>query len=112
MLNLSVGNNRLKAVIKDTEIVPINQSEKLCIIAESNGFRYKITNAWLDPSDQTVKGLWVSKDINGDIFEHCALSKFLKLMSAKNTTELVGKEVVLAPKLNGYLAIVAYSTVT
>jgi hypothetical protein len=108
MVNMATGMNWLMATIVDLEVIQINQSEKLCITAENSGFRYKITNAWLDPNDPTVKGLWIAKDINGNIFAHSALGKFLKLMSANNTTDLIGKDVKLAPKVNDYLAIVAY----
>jgi hypothetical protein len=118
-LNLKIGTNRKRVKITETDMRAVgegNPNKRFFIYTQSDdGAEYKVNEVWIrDHTDQiAVKGLWVNFDATGtQLLSTSLLAKFLKFMNVSGTQELVGKELILEPKENGFMAIVAYDGAT
>lgn len=114
-LKLSIGTSRKKVKITNVtaeKYCPTDRNPKVHIsTVASDGAPFKITEVWVrNHKDEVVpKGLWVNPDDSGEaLHKESLLAKLLAFLGVTNTGEMIGKEVLLEPKDNGYMAIVMY----
>jgi hypothetical protein len=113
--NLKIGTSRKRVKIVETDMRSVgigNPNKRFFIYTKSDdGAEYKVNEIWTrDHNDKiTVKGLWVNFDDTGkQLLSTSLLAKFLKFMGVSSTQELIDKELILEPKENGFMAVVAY----
>ena len=114
-VNLRIGSSRKRVKVIETDMRAVgegNPNKRFFIYTKSDdGAEYKVNEIWIrDHNKQiTVKGLWVNYDDTGSqLLSTSLLARFLKFMHVSGTQELVGKELILEPKDNGFMAVVAY----
>lgn len=118
-INLKIGTSRKRVKIIETDMRAVgegNPNKRFFMKTRSDdGAEYKVNEIWIKDHNQklTVKGLWVNYDSTGEgILSTSLLARFLKFMGVSSTQELVDKELILEPKENGFMAVVAYDEAT
>lgn len=113
--SLKIGSNKKKVKIVGTDekaSVDGNPNKRFYIFTESDdGAQYKVNEVWVKDhtGTLTVKGLWLNYDCTGEqLLSTSLLAKFLQYMHVDDVADIIGKEVILQPKPNGFMAIVAY----
>ncbi len=117
IINLKLGTARQRATIVDinsvkTETDPENERISLTV-KTNNGATLPIGEIWLRNQRQELipKSLWVNKDhTNEALSSTCVFALLLQYLGVTDPMDLIGKEVLMEPKPNGYPAIVAYET--
>lgn len=114
-LNLKIGTSRKRVTVVETDMRAVgegNPNKRFFMKTRSDdGAEYKVNEVWIkDHNDKiSVKGLWVNFDDTGkQLLSTSLLARFLKFMGVSSTQELVNKELILEPKENGFMAVVAY----
>ena len=89
---------------KDGNILP-----KIILIVNTETNTFKIDEAWVYNKDNLLKpqGLWLKLDARGAINAISTLAKVVDYVGANTLSDLIGNEVELYPKPNGFLALVA-----
>jgi len=115
LLGMKLGSNRKKVTIVDVKSErydPNDKNDKLYIIARSpEGATYKISEVWIRNHRQEVevRGLWLNKDHTGRAVSGTSLfGRLMQFLSAIEIKDLIGKEIYVEPKPNGFMAIVTY----
>lgn len=113
--NLKIGSNKKKVKIigiDSTISIDGNPNKRFYIYTQSaDGAEYKVNEIWVKDhtGTLTVKGLWLNYDYTGEqLLSTSLLAKFLQFLNINDVNSIVGKEVILQPKPNGFMAIVAY----
>jgi len=112
VLNLKLGGSRKTVKIENVYTKTLEDgSERLYFdtIAE-DGVKYKINEVFIkDHSGEIkVKGLWLNYDTDRQILYTSTLGKLLQYLKAASLADLVGKEILIQPKENNFMAIVCY----
>ncbi|MBU1067541.1 hypothetical protein KKE60_07115 [Patescibacteria group bacterium] len=114
ILNLKVGGKKQIGVIQDIEtgIVPDKHGAdlpKLTLIVKTETNVFNVDEAFVYTKDDEVKpqGFWIKLDSDGQLNAASTLAKTLKYLEADTINDLIGKNVELYPKPNGYLALIA-----
>jgi hypothetical protein len=117
--SLRIGSNKKKVRIVGTDEKPSvdgNPNKRFYIFTESDdGAQYKVNEVWVKDhtGTLTVKGLWLNYDYTGEqLLSTSLLARFLQFMNVNDVSDIIGKEVILQPKPNGFMAIVAYDETT
>jgi hypothetical protein len=115
VLNLKIGSNKKKVKITRIEMRPCadgNPNKRFYLFTESeDGAEYKVNEIWTRDHENklVVKSLWLNFDHTGtQLLSTSLLAKFLQYLKIDNVNEMIGKELLLEPKPNGFMAIVAY----
>lgn len=115
ILNTTIGNKTQigkisEVLIKETEDRYKNILPKLFITVETSTNTFIIDEAWLldKANTQVCKGLWVKLDAHQKLNSMSTIAKLLVFFNKKSINDLIGQEVEIYPKHNGYLAIIAY----
>jgi len=117
---LTIGSARKCAIIKEfkqeklaPKITGEENGEKLHLKLLSNdGAIYDVSEAWVrDYRGQIVpKSIFINLDFTGKAIQStCLLAKVMNFLNISSLDEFVGKEVLVEPKDNGFMAIVAYT---
>lgn len=109
--NLKIGTNIKKAKLTDVQIENSPKGQRVFLVANSNdGAQFKINEAWIvDHTGNVVpKTLWLSLDDSGDILSSSVLSRLLNFFKCSSISELIGRDIIIASKPNGFMAINAY----
>jgi len=119
LFNLKIGSNKKKVKIINIDVKPSvigNPNKRFYVYTQSDdGAEYKVNEVWVKDhtGSLTVKGLWLNFDSTGEqLLATSLLAKFLQYLKAENVSDMIGKEVTLEPKPNGFMAIVAYDNGT
>lgn len=114
-LRLSIGTSRKKVKIVNVtaeRYSPTDKNPKVHIsTVAGDGAPFKINEVWVRNHKNEVvpKGLWVNTDDTGEaLHKESLLAKLLAFLGVQTTEEMIGKEVIVEPKDNGYMAIVMY----
>jgi hypothetical protein len=115
VLSLKIGSSKKKVKITHVEMIDAGTATtdkrfRMHTISD-DGMAYKINEIWIRDHTKkiAVKGLWVNYDYtNNELQSTSLLARFLRFMGVSDTKELIGKEVTVEPKENGFMAIVAY----
>jgi hypothetical protein len=109
-LSLKVGGSKTYTKVIRVEHSPVDN--RVFIHTEtSDGRRFKCNEIWLrdHTGEVTWKTLFLNFDSTGsNILAGSNISKLLEFYNVETLGDLVGKEILLEPKSNGFLAIVAY----
>jgi hypothetical protein len=110
-LTLKLGCSLKKAVVTNIEVrcPKLTGNEKLYLkVRPEDGKEFTVNEVWLkSPSKElATKGLWLELDVFGQILSTSVLGRYLKSMDIGTIGELLGKEVLLQPKPNGFMCIV------
>lgn len=115
LLGLGIGSSRKKVKITDIECEkydPNDRNERVYIHTTSDdGAKFKVSEVWIRDHKQEIvpKGLWIDLDhTNTAIRQTTLLARLMQYVGASNTDELLGKELFVEPKQNGFMAIVLY----
>jgi len=115
VFSLKIGSDKKKVKIIGIARKPSsdgNPNERFYITAQADdGPEYKINEVWTqDYTGKIVpKSLWMDLDETAErLLATCLLAKFLKYVAVEDVKDLIGKEVLVRPKPNGFMAIVAY----
>jgi hypothetical protein len=113
VLNISLGTNKKKVQITNVEAFPVrddNPNQRIYLSTRSSdGAEYKINEVWTKDHTGTVvvKTLWLNFDDSQEhILSTSFLGQLLKMLEVDNTAQLVGKEITVSPKENGFMAII------
>lgn len=111
-LSLSIGSNQKKVTIVDIESRPVkdgNPNERIFISTKSDdGAEYKCNEVWVKDyqGNLVVKSLWLNYDDTKEkLLATSLMGQLLTLLNIDNTNDLIGKEVTVKPKDNGFMAI-------
>ena len=112
---LKIGSSKKKVTIVEIEskyYSPQDKDERLYIHAVSNaGKAYKVSEIWIRDHNQEVipRGLWLNLDDSNSALDPTSpLVRLLQHVGAADLPALIGKEVTVEPKPNGFMAIIAY----
>lgn len=108
MTNLSLGCEKKKVTIVGTEIRTPQNSKKLYLRVKANdGSSYTVNEIWTQNhvNERVTKGLWLDLDVSNQVRPSSILGKLLNTLGASSIDELVNKDLILEPKLNGFMAI-------
>ena len=115
VLRLKIGTSRKKVTIKHVDAKsPTDGNPNMRVYLHTqaeDGAEYRVNEIWTKDRTGTivVKGLWLNFDVSGEkLLKTSLLAKFLEFMKTKEVSELIGKEVILEPKENSFMAVVAY----
>jgi hypothetical protein len=115
LLGMRLGSCRKKATIvdiKSEKYDPNDKNDKLYIMVKSpEGTPFKVSEVWIRNHRQEieVKGLWLHPDHTGTAVSGTSLfGRLMQYLSVREIKDLIGKEVFLEPKTNGFMAIVLY----
>jgi|WetSurSiteA1Bulk_404760.scaffolds.fasta_scaffold17804_2 hypothetical protein len=115
LFNLKIGSNKKKVKIINIDAkasIDGNPNKRFYVYTQSDdGAEYKVNEVWVKDHTGTlaVKGLWLNYDSTGEnLLATSLLAKFLQYLNVNSVAEVIGKEVTLQPKPNGFMAIVAY----
>jgi hypothetical protein len=106
--SLKIGCHRKKATIRDFEIRLPKGREKLYLkVCPKDGQELTVSEIWYkDENNKFVtQGLWVELDSNDQLYPTSSLARLLKFMGIDTIGELIGKDIFLKPKTNGFLCI-------
>lgn len=110
-LNIQLGSkDSLKKVTISSVAIDHNcEYSRLTINTKgSDGSRYVITEALVKNHNNVIKtkGLYLNYDSNQDILFTSTLGRVLRHLKIESIPELIGKEVLIAPKSNNFMALV------
>ncbi len=115
LAGLKIGSSRKKVTITDVNskrFAPEDKNDRLYIdTISSDGATYKVSEVWIRNYKQEIisKGLWLNMDYTEKALDKTSLlSKLLQHIGATGITDMVGKEVYVEPKENGFMGIVVY----
>lgn len=114
ILELKQGTAQKRAKIIHVYSQPFKEgakSERVYFDTISDdGSGFKVNEIWIrDHNGQVVpKSLWLSLDVNGNILSSSLLGRFLDFMRCSSIAELKDREIILEPKENDFMAVVAY----
>jgi len=115
LLQLAPGSPRKKVTITDIEskrYAPEDKDDRVYITTVSvNGKTYKVSEIWIKDHKQEIvsKGLWLNMDDSNQALDPTSpLVRLLQYMGATTLADLIGKEVMIEPKPNGFMAIISY----
>jgi hypothetical protein len=115
IIGLKMGTARQRATIVDVnskleDTDPVNERVMLSV-KMNTGNTMDIGEVWLRNyrKELVARSLWVNKDhTNAALSSTCVLALLLQYLGVSDPVDLIGKEVFVEPKPNGYPAIVAY----
>jgi len=114
VMNLRVGGKKQigKVEAVQTQNVPDREGNilpKMILIVSTETNVFKVDEAWIYNKDNILKpqGLWIKLDSKGRINAISTLAKIMQHLNILKISDIVGKEVELYPKPNGFLALVA-----
>lgn len=113
--SLKVGSNRKKVKIISVSsklAKPDDKGERIYIETRSDdGAEYKVNEVWTKDhkGNIVVRSLWLSlDDSKQNILETSQFGELLKYLGCSGPTDLIGKEVIVSPKENKFMAIIMY----
>jgi hypothetical protein len=113
--NVELGNSRRKATIRGFHsklAKPDDKGERIYITCVTPGGKeFKVNEVWVQDRKKqvtVVRGLWWAPDEDGRVTDNSEFGRLLAFLGCNSTSELIGKEVTIAPKENKFMAIVAY----
>lgn len=113
--DLTIGSNKKKVKIIKTEIKPCsdqNPNKRFFLYTQSaDGAEYKINEVWIRDHTGTLvpKSLWLNYDHTGEqLLSTSLLARVMQFLNVMSVSEMVGKEIVLTPKPNGFMAMSAF----
>jgi hypothetical protein len=113
LLNLTLGSVRKKVTITETWEQPIESGRGIRVFVRAvspGGAVYKMNEVWKRSykGELIIAGLFKDTDYEGNIDASNEFGKLMIRVGAKCVSDLIGKDVLVEPKQNGYMAIVAY----
>jgi hypothetical protein len=115
LLQLAVGSSRKKVTITGIEskrYAPEDKDDRVYIDTIAvNGKTYKVSEIWIKNYKQEVipRGLWLNMDDSNQALDATSpLVQLLQYLGAVTLADLIGKEVYVEPKPNGFMAIISY----
>ena len=111
-LNLKKGCLLKKAKVVGFQFRYPQGRKKLYVeVNPENGKKYTVNEVWYKSKDGTLvtQGLWLDLDVAGELYATSALARLLDFMGLNTVGDLLGKELVLQPKENGFLCFIAYN---
>lgn len=113
--DLTIGSDKKKVTIVNTEIKPcsdLNPNKRFFIYTQStDGAEYKINEVWVKDHTGTLvpKSLWLNFDHTGEqLLSTSLLARIMQFLNVNAISEMIGKEIVLKPKPNGFMAMIAF----
>ncbi|HEY3294947.1 MAG TPA: hypothetical protein VGL38_05895 [bacterium] len=114
ILDLKVGTMSRAGVVLEVSVEQRRDgagklSPKVILTVEGEDkLKYIVDSAWVERSGKgsESRGLWLRRDFNGQILHTSTVAEVLRHHSVDTLGGLIGREVTLHPKHNGFLAIV------
>ena len=114
VMKLKVGGKKQSGRIEDikTDKVPDKDGNilpKIILVVNTETNTFKIDEAWVYNKDNILKpqGLWLKLDSRGSINAISTLAKVMDFIGVESISDLVGAQIELYPKPNGFLALIA-----
>ncbi|MCB1060990.1 MAG: hypothetical protein KDB65_12215 [Calditrichaeota bacterium] len=116
--NLKIGTMFQIGIVKEVQMKSVEDSNgkvlpKVFLKVEAGTNTFHVDEAFACGRDRVAKpqGMWLKLDPDGNILASCTVAKVLTYYNASTLRDMVGTQVSLYPKPQGFLVIVAVNQV-